>query len=97
MKQIKSNPFEEMVDRFDRLEGLVIELINKDEPENDREAYLSRKQTAEYLGISLPTLSKKTKEGELNAFRLGGRILYKRVEIDEALNNNRAYPQNERT
>lgn len=42
---------------------------------------LSRKQAAQKLGVSLPTLWKITKSGALPALKLGGRILYKNSEL----------------
>ena len=46
--------------------------------------YLSRKDTAEQLCVSLPTLHEWTKSGILKAYRIGGRVLYKLSEIHEA-------------
>lgn len=45
----------------------------------------TRKETAEILGISLPTLNQKTKEGIIKAHRFGGKVLYKAEDIEEAL------------
>lgn len=47
--------------------------------------YATRKQVAESLGISLVTLNKLTKNGELQGYRIGGRVLYKTSEVDSAL------------
>ena len=46
---------------------------------------LSRKDTAELLCISLPTLHDWTKTGVVKAHRIGNRILYKLNEVNEAL------------
>lgn len=46
----------------------------------------SRKETAKFLRISLPTLHDWTKEGLIRAYRIGNRVLYKKVDIDQALN-----------
>lgn len=53
----------------------------------DKKKYtlLSRKDTARTLCISLPTLHEWTKTGIIKAYRIGGRILYKVTEIDDAL------------
>lgn len=47
--------------------------------------FLTRKQTADLLGISLPTLSDWTFSGKLKGYRIGSRIRYKRHEIEAAL------------
>jgi excisionase family DNA binding protein len=49
------------------------------------EGYLSRVEAAELLHISLQTLNNRTKAGELVAYRIGTRVLYKRSELTAAL------------
>ena len=48
--------------------------------------YLTRKETAAKLRISLPTLNEYTKNGKLIGHRLTGRVLYREDEINDALN-----------
>ena len=48
-------------------------------------ALLSRKATAELLDINLSTLHKWTKQGKLQSYGKGGRVWYKRNEIEESL------------
>ncbi|MAX71361.1 MAG: DNA-binding protein [Flavobacteriaceae bacterium] len=45
----------------------------------------SREATADLLCVSLPTLNEWTKQGIIRAFRIGGRVLYKLEDINEAL------------
>jgi len=47
--------------------------------------YLTRKETAKILKISLPTLHEYTKSGFLKSYRLGKNIRYKRIDIENAL------------
>lgn len=47
---------------------------------------LSRKETAKFLCISLPTLNDWTKTGIVKAHRIGNRVLYKELEVIQALN-----------
>ena len=49
------------------------------------EGYKTRKETAEILNISLPTLNEYTKKRILNGYRIGARVLYKQSEIESAL------------
>ncbi|MEM9982370.1 MAG: helix-turn-helix domain-containing protein, partial [Bacteroidota bacterium] len=49
--------------------------------------YLTRKQVAALLGISLPTLHKWTKQGTIQAYRLGANIRYKQADVHAALEN----------
>ena len=50
------------------------------------EKFLTRKQAATLLNISLPTLTDYTKHGKIVGYRLGTRVLYKHSEIANALN-----------
>lgn len=70
---------QEVIDIF--REGLE-SFILKDKKKN---ILLSRKDTAEQLCISLPTLNEWTKNGTIKAYRIGGRVLYKLNEIHDAL------------
>ena len=47
---------------------------------------LTRKETASILGISLPTLHEWTKDSKIPAYRIGTRIRYKRIEVEQSLN-----------
>lgn len=47
--------------------------------------YLTRKEVAKILKVSLVTLSDWNKKGVLKPYRLGNLIRYKRVELDQAL------------
>lgn len=49
------------------------------------ELYRTRKETAEMLNISLPTLNQYTKKRILTGYRVGARVLYKQSEIESAL------------
>ncbi len=54
-------------------------------PQPDNE-YISRKTTAQILGISLPTLNDYTKKGLVPSYRIGSRIRYKKEEVFSSLN-----------
>jgi len=53
--------------------------------QKDITKYLTRKEVAELLSISLPTLNEYTKTGKLKGFRIGGRVLYCANEIQNSL------------
>jgi len=59
--------------------------FSKNKKSDDR--LRTRKETAEILGISLPTLSTWTKSGVIKAFRIGNSVRYKAEDINNALNN----------
>jgi excisionase family DNA binding protein len=53
---------------------------------NDQsQTFLTRKETAALLGVSLPTLHHWTVEGKVPAYRIGTRVRYKRAEVEQSL------------
>ena len=55
----------------------------KEQPKE--EGYRTRKETADMLNISLPTLNEYTKKRILTGYKVGVRVLYKQSEIELAL------------
>jgi len=49
------------------------------------EELLTRKEVAEQLRVSLPTLHEWTLKGKVKAYRIGGRVLYKASEVGQCL------------
>ncbi len=47
--------------------------------------YLTRKETAAILGVSLVTLHSYTTAGKIKVYKIGGRIRYKKQDIEAAL------------
>ncbi|WP_297085782.1 helix-turn-helix domain-containing protein [uncultured Draconibacterium sp.] len=59
-------------------------LDNYDPPKDDVE-YLTRKEVAKKLRISLPTLHTNVRKRILNPHRISGRVLFRKDEIDALL------------
>jgi excisionase family DNA binding protein len=57
----------------------------KVQPSQDFGEFMTRKETAEKLRITLPTLHSWTKDGLLNCYKLGGRVLYSTEEVYNSL------------
>lgn len=51
----------------------------------DREEYLTRQETADYLKVDLSTLYHWSKAGKLASFGIGNRVYYKLSDIEAAL------------
>ena len=49
--------------------------------------YLTRKETAEQLNVSLPTLNSYTKRNLITGVRFGVRVMYKTADIEASLKN----------
>ena len=58
---------------------------SKNPKEKSEENYLTRKEVAKLLRVSLPTLHEWTKEGILISHRIGKRVLYRLEEIKSAI------------
>lgn len=52
---------------------------------------LNRYETAQILGISLPTLNHYTKTGIITGYRLGSRVRYKKQEVLKSLQTFKKY------
>lgn len=64
----------------DRVSEKVLSATAKKEPK-----FYTRKETADLLHVTLPTLSRLTKDGLIVSKRVGSRILYEAEAIDEAV------------
>lgn len=53
--------------------------------------FYTRKETAQLLHVTLPTLARLTKEGMITAKKAGGRVLYEAEAIDAAVRENRTF------
>ena len=77
----------------DELQSIVIDCVTAclqhhkfDFPKEEKqEEYLTGKQVDKLLNISAPTRHKYVKDGLLNKHKIGGRVLYKRTEVLQAL------------
>jgi excisionase family DNA binding protein len=49
------------------------------------EKWISRKEAAQFLGVSLPTLGELVKKNVLPAYRMGSKIVFKKSEITSSL------------
>jgi len=80
-----SFPYDSIEEYEERQKDLIREAIKESLPQIEKkhgqEALLTRKQVAEKLHISLPTLNSLTKDGTLSGYRLSGRVLYKEVDV----------------
>ena len=62
-------------------EAVVLQLKEAKEPE----VLMTREETVKYLKIGTATLSRWTSEGRLKGYGMGGRVYYKRSEIESSM------------
>lgn len=85
MKQLILNAINE-----DDLRKIIKEVLTENKesqsiPKQTDTTYLNRFEVVDYLKISLPTLNNWTKQGILQSYRIGNRVLYRKNEIESAL------------
>lgn len=54
--------------------------------------YITRKEAAKLLGISLPTLNSYSKQGIVPAYRIGSGVRYKKEEVLRSLSKVKTSP-----
>ena len=73
-------------DLIEILEGVISEKIQELKPKPKEETeYLTRKEVKELLRISYPTLHELVNSGKLKAYRIGGRVLFIKSEVESSL------------
>ena len=65
----------------------VAEQFNKFQPQQEKEPVkiLTRIETAQMLGVTLPTLHEWTKNGTIQGTRIGTRVRYRMADVEAAL------------
>jgi len=76
LEEIQAFIYEAVASQFKKYQ-----LSNPEEPEK----LFNRPEAAKYLKISLPTLHEYTKNGTIQAVRIGSRVRYRKTDIEAAL------------
>lgn len=69
----------------DQVTENVLQLLETNKPASEQDEFLTPKETAEMLRISLVTLWRWEKQGKVKCYGIGGRRLYKKSEVVESL------------
>lgn len=75
--------FESLFKRFDEMEKRLAEKYNANTTKDTK--YLTRKETARLLKISLPTLTSYVKQELIPVKRIGSRVLFLESEVWKAV------------
>lgn len=84
------NPVESIELRLDKLEKSISDLgtslsENQPKPDASDRNYLTRRETAARLKVSLVTLTDWVNRSRLKAYKIGGRVLFRESEVTAAL------------
>jgi len=86
--QIEYLDSERILSEFKKLSEQLAMLTKKQKvsnTENSVKPYYDRKEVKEMLGVSYPTLNSWAKKRILKPRRLGSRLIYRAIDIEEAL------------
>ena len=84
---------------IDGLRSIITEVLSGQQPTPEptqENKYLTRRETADLLKISLVTLNTATNRGDLKGYKIGNRVLYDRTEILTAIGNMKRYRKGQR-
>lgn len=86
------NPFELLDQRLIAIEEKLDSLLQKPEAEKESAVidptWVSTKQLAQHLGVSTAMIT-NIRGNKIPFYKIGGRILFKREEVDEYIENSR--------
>jgi hypothetical protein len=85
------NPFESIEQKLSAIEGKLDNLINSIENPKDSNlspTWITSKQLAQHLGLSTTAIG-NLRINKIPYYKIGGRILYKKQEIDEFIERTR--------
>ncbi|TXD50255.1 helix-turn-helix domain-containing protein [Polaribacter sp. IC063] len=84
MQQFQVQLPQQLQNDIDFLKSQLIDLTKNFEPKQPK-TYLSRAEVSKMLNVSFVTLNKWNKTGRLKAVGIGGRVLYRQEDIDNAI------------
>jgi len=86
------NPFELLEQRLqaieDKLDGLIQNIDKQEKSSSISSTWVTTKQLAQHLGISTAAIT-NIRGTKIPYYKIGGRILFKREEVDEYIQKSR--------
>jgi len=83
------NPFESIENKLAIIENKLDRVIERIEnPQTSAPTWMTSKQLAQHLGVSVSTIS-KLRGSKIPYYKLGGKIYFKKQEIDEWIEKTR--------
>jgi excisionase family DNA binding protein len=75
-----------LVELLEKIEQIIDRRLETLRPsKQEASEYITRKEVADILKITLPTLRDWTRLGWLKSYKIGTRVLYKRKEVEQAI------------
>lgn len=81
----------ELLEKIGQLIDKKLHEVSPIDKNKNQSKFISRKEVATLLKISLPTLNEWSKLGWLISYKMGNRVLYKAEEVEQAVSKLIAY------
>jgi excisionase family DNA binding protein len=82
---LSNMPIEEIEGIISRVVRESISTLAVQQPVDNQSELITRKQAAQMLNLSLPTLREYTVRGIVPSYRVGSRVRYKKIEVINCL------------
>jgi excisionase family DNA binding protein len=82
---LHSTPLKDFRDIIGNVIEEKLKQFSPEAQQNQNIGYITRKEVCNMLRISLSTLNSYSKDGTLQGYRIGGKILFKSAEIEHAI------------
>jgi excisionase family DNA binding protein len=82
---LSNMPIEEIEGIISRVVRESISTLAAQQPVDNQSELITRKQAAQMLNLSLPTLREYTVRGIVPSYRVGSRVRYKKIEVINCL------------
>lgn len=91
------NPFQELYERLDRIEGLLVSVRDHkaSEPEGEEDRLLNVREAARFLGDAVATLYGRTSKNEIPFYKRGKKVYFKKSELLAWIEQGRVKSQKE--
>ncbi|MFH6983606.1 helix-turn-helix domain-containing protein [Marinoscillum luteum] len=91
------NPFQELYERLDRIEGLLVSVRDHkaSEPEGEEDRLLNVREAARFLGDAVATLYGRTSKNEIPFYKRGKKVYFKKSELVAWIEQGRVKSQKE--
>ena len=76
---------DDLLEKFGQVIDSKLSQVAAQNNQENQTKFLSRKEVAELLKISLVTLNEYSKLGWLKSYKIGKRVLYKKDEVEQSL------------
>lgn len=75
---------EEVLEEISSIDETLLKLMSHFQPQ-EREELMTRQEVTQFFKVDISIVHNWTKKGNLQSYGIGGKVYYKRAEINESL------------